>query len=152
MQHIAAKCVQRPFHGDNTGSNPVGDANKTNNLDVPAVFPGPPRDHLPIGSFRSPFVPMDGALFLLLVEPRLGRILECVCRLAQALGKALERIAEKSDTATAKSRPFVSRRTGTSAMNSLKLRPARSTPIPKYERNRPTAPPKNAITTPSLIS
>ncbi len=21
-----------PFHGDNTGSNPVGDANKTNNL------------------------------------------------------------------------------------------------------------------------
>ena len=26
------KCPKRPFHGDNTGSNPVGDANKINNL------------------------------------------------------------------------------------------------------------------------
>jgi hypothetical protein len=34
-----------PFHGDNTGSNPVGDANKINNLDLYPVFSGPPRDH-----------------------------------------------------------------------------------------------------------
>jgi len=27
------KCPKRPFHGDNTGSNPVGDANKIKNLE-----------------------------------------------------------------------------------------------------------------------
>jgi hypothetical protein len=27
-----AKCPKRPFHGGNTGSNPVGDANKANHL------------------------------------------------------------------------------------------------------------------------
>jgi hypothetical protein len=37
--------LRGPFHGDNTGSNPVGDANKINNLDLYPVFSGPPRDH-----------------------------------------------------------------------------------------------------------
>jgi len=36
------------FHGDNTGSNPVGDANKINNLGFQAIFPGPPRDQIPL--------------------------------------------------------------------------------------------------------
>jgi hypothetical protein len=27
-----AKCRERPFHGGSTGSNPVGDAKKTNHL------------------------------------------------------------------------------------------------------------------------
>ena len=28
------KYVQMPFHGDNTSSNPVGDANQINNLEI----------------------------------------------------------------------------------------------------------------------
>jgi hypothetical protein len=34
------------FHGDNTGSNPVGDANKTNNLDeIRGIAAGPERSN-----------------------------------------------------------------------------------------------------------
>jgi hypothetical protein len=28
------QCPEGPFHGDNTGSNPVGDANKINDLTI----------------------------------------------------------------------------------------------------------------------
>ena len=34
---ILLKTYRTRFHGDNTGSNPVGDTNKTNNLQVKAT-------------------------------------------------------------------------------------------------------------------
>ena len=46
------------FHGDNTGSNPVGDANKTKDLDeIPNSAAGPKRSiknfDLPLDPYQS---------------------------------------------------------------------------------------------------
>src|SRR5260370_37307771 len=47
-----------PFHGDNTGSNPVGDANKTKDLAASTkILAGPKRSNkdftLPLGRFQT---------------------------------------------------------------------------------------------------
>ncbi len=47
-----------PFHGDNTGSNPVGDANKIKDLpEIPKTAAGPKRSnkdfHFPTGPFSD---------------------------------------------------------------------------------------------------
>jgi len=47
------KMANTPFHGDNTGSNPVGDANKINDLDRKAV-----KQINSSGNFRA--IPLKG--------------------------------------------------------------------------------------------
>src|ERR1700688_5233039 len=51
-----------PFHGDNTGSNPVGDANKTNNLEK--IDPKPEG----LKGFDKK-KPISGFIFVLLLFP-----------------------------------------------------------------------------------
>lgn len=52
---VACDTVLRAnFHGDNTGSNPVGDANNTNNLaEIPSFAAGPVRISLFLRAFSD---------------------------------------------------------------------------------------------------